>query len=72
MKHAAKSEPVRGVIEESSPRDDERVFSLRDHNGNWRGTVRLPADEATPDAIQKLWRELDDRDPPAPTLRLER
>lgn len=53
----------RGVVEESSPRDDERVFTLRDHCGKWRGTFRLPVDEVTPETIQWLWQLLDSKDP---------
>jgi hypothetical protein len=52
----------RGVIEESSPRDDERVFTLRGNRGKWCGTIRLPTEDVTADTIRWLWQVLQLRD----------
>lgn len=47
-----------GVVQESSPRDDELVFSLRDDTGRWRYIVTTRADETDEEEIEVLWRLL--------------
>lgn len=51
-------EPTHGVIEESSPRDDERVFTLKRSNGKWAYIITMPADEVDEKEIELLWRLL--------------
>jgi hypothetical protein len=53
----------RGVVEDPSPRTDERQFTINRTNGQWLMTVRLPSGECDEAMLELFWRILDWRDP---------
>lgn len=55
---ADRIEKKAGVVEESSPREDERVFSLRDVSGRWRYIVTTRSEDTDDEEIEVLWRLL--------------
>lgn len=55
--------PNRGVLEDESPREDERIFTLRRRtNGKWFCTIRMPADEVDDTTVAWLWRVLEKKE----------